>query len=244
MNYYKIIQDTTFIGVVTSRCFRKYQHKYGLLLICPESESQYVKADNGKYYRDIWMQPFVTDEILYSMADIVSITQEEYDMLSRAIENNEVISVENIIDDETIDPIEEVTIDFIKTSKIAEMNYLCNKTITNGFDVVLSDDNSYHFSLTTQDQLNLITLSSMVESGETQIPYHADGEPCKFYSVEDISAIITKATEFKTYHVSYFNSLKTYINSMETKEEIAVVIYGIEIPEEYQSEVLKSLLNK
>ena len=100
------------------------------------------------------------------------------------------------------------------------MSLNCNKTITNGFDITLSDGNSYHFSLTTQDQLNLITLATMVESGETQIPYHADGEPCKFYSATDISAIIAKATEFKTYHISYYNSLKTYINSMETIDEI------------------------
>jgi len=126
--------------------------------------------------------------------------------------------------------------------KIAEMSNTCNKVITNGFDVILSDGNSYHFSLTTQDQLNLITLSSMVANGETQIPYHADGELCRFYSAEDINTIITTATQFKTYQVSYFNALKAYVESMTDIETIGAVVYGVEIPAEHQSDVLKVLL--
>jgi predicted DNA-binding ArsR family transcriptional regulator len=43
----------------------------------------------------------------------------------------------------------------------------------------------------------------------------------------------------KTYHTTYYNSLKNYINSLQTIEEIAAITYGIEIPDEYKSEVLK-----
>ena len=123
-----------------------------------------------------------------------------------------------------------------------EIPTLENKVITNGFDVVLSDGNSYHFSLTTQDQLNLITLSSMVANGEEQIPYHADGELCRFYSAEDINIIITTATQFKTYQISYFNALKAYIESLDDMNEIGAITYGVDIPVEYQSDVLKVLL--
>ena len=82
----------------------------------------------------------------------------------------------------------------------------------------------------------------MVASGETQIPYHADGELCRFYSAEDINIIITTATQFKTYQVSYFNALKAYIESMTDIETIGAVVYGMEIPVEHQSDVLKVLL--
>lgn len=123
------------------------------------------------------------------------------------------------------------------------MSATCNKIITNGFDAILSDGENHHFSLTIQDQLNLITLSSMVAAGETIIPYHADGELCKGYSVEDITTIINTATSFKTYHVTYFNSLKVYIDSMNDINEVNNVVYGIDIPEEYQSDVLKQLLS-
>ncbi len=92
------------------------------------------------------------------------------------------------------------------------------------------------------NQLNLITLSSLAASGQTEIPYHADGELCRYYSAQDINTILNTATAFKTYHVTYFNSLKAYVESLATIEEIAIIEYGCEIPEEYQSEILKELL--
>lgn len=49
------------------------------------------------------------------------------------------------------------------------------------------------------------------------------------------------ATSFKTYHVSYFNALRAYIESIDTIENIRAITYGTPIPEEYQSEVLKVL---
>ena len=119
---------------------------------------------------------------------------------------------------------------------------MCTNLIQKGFDIKLSDGSSHHFSLTEQDQLNLITLSTMVASGETEIPYHADGEPCKFYTVNDINAILNAATAWKTYQVTYNNSLKTYINSLEKITDISAITYGIEIPVDYQSDVLKALL--
>lgn len=72
--------------------------------------------------------------------------------------------------------------------------------------------------------------------------YHADGELCKFYSAEDINIIITTATQFKTYQISYFNALKAYIESLDDMNEISAITYGIDIPAEYQSDVLKVLL--
>ena len=62
-------------------------------------------------------------------------------------------------------------LDEIKTLKIKELSTECNKTIIDGFDIVLSDNNKYHFSLTYEDQINLITLSGMVQAGEEYIPY-------------------------------------------------------------------------
>ena len=76
---------------------------------------------------------------------------------------------------------------------------------------------------------------------QSMIPYHADGEEVMFYSAEEIQEIIDTANAFKIYHTTYYNSLKNYINSLETIEEIAAIEYGVDIPEEYQSDVLKAL---
>jgi hypothetical protein len=56
--------------------------------------------------------------------------------------------------------------------------------------------------------------------------------------------IINTVTELKTYHTTYYNSLKSYIQSLDTREEIGKVSYGMNIPDEYQSEVLKDLIKK
>ena len=192
------------------------------------------------------MLPITTDLYKYESAEVIQIDEQEYNTLKTALETEDeiVIEPETPVEEEPeyVDPNDVITVDYVKSVKIAEMSNTCNKVITNGFDVILSDGNSYHFSLTTQDQLNLITLSSMIASGETQIPYHADGELCRFYSAEDINTIITTATQFKTYQVSYFNALKAYIESMTDIETIGAVTYGMEIPAEHQSDVLKVLL--
>ena len=81
----------------------------------------------------------------------------------------------------------------------------------------------------------------MVTTGETSIPYHADGELCKYYSVEDILSIVSAAKEHIAYHTTYYNSLKAYILSLKSINTVSAVTYGCEIPAKYQSEVLASL---
>lgn len=241
--YYKLINNDKLVGVATPSDFRRFQHKHNILLISDAEHVQYIQY-NGMLYHASWMASITTDKLPYESIKIIQIDKEEYDILYNAITYDKQIDVEPEEDDITdeiiiLDSIEEVTLDYLKSTKISEMNLICYKTITAGFDVVLTDGDMYHFSLTTQDQLNLISLSSMIQNGDSKIPYHADNELCKFYSAEDISTIITAATQFKTYHTSYFNALKMYINKMETKEMVAAVTYGMEIPQEYQSEVLQ-----
>lgn len=192
------------------------------------------------------MLPITSDLYDYESAEVIQIDEQEYNILKAALETEDeiVIEPETPVEEEPeyVDPNDVVTVDYVKSVKVAEMSNACNKVIINGFDVVLRDGNSYHFSLTTQDQLNLITLSSMVANGEEQIPYHADGELCRFYSADDINIIITTATQFKTYQISYFNALKAYIESLDDMNEISAITYGVDIPAEYQSDVLKVLL--
>lgn len=245
MNYYKLINGKNIVGIGLSLDFRKFQKKHGVILFCDEQFAQYIQYKDTLYHDD-WMLPVTTDLYEYESAKVIEIDEDEYNTLKTSLEIEDEILIEPETpteqEPEYVDPDTEITVEYVKGVKIAEMNNTCNQTITNGFDVMLSDGETYHFSLTTQDQLNLITLSSMVASGETQIPYHADGELCKFYSAEDINTIITMATQFKTFQVSYFNALKAYIETMDDIETISSVTYGIVIPVEHQSEVLKVLI--
>lgn len=247
MTYYKVIKDNEFIGIGTSYELRKYQTKHGILLVADDDTAQYIYI-NGILYRDNWFKVVTTDTIQYENADIVVISYEEYQQLFDAINKGEEIEINT--DDEpseneevvVIDNNEEVTLDYLKAQKVKEMSYICNQTIVNGFDITLSDGEVHHFSLTVQDQLNLITLSAMISAGEQTIPYHADGELCRNFSALDMGNVIRAATELKTFHTTYYNSLKAYIESVENKEDLLCITYGMDIPVEYQSDVLKAIL--
>lgn len=245
MNYYKLISGNTFVGVVTQSDFRVFQRKHNIVLACDEEQAQYVQLGDI-FYRANWMVPVITDRVAYETVEVIRIDKDEYDILYEAIEKGEDVVVEpeqtpSVEDTPPVDPNEEVTVEYVRTAKIAEMSVVCNKVIENGIDVMLSDGKIYHFSLTTQDQLNLITLQSMIAAGETMIPYHADGELCRYYAVEDITVVMDAATAHKTFHVTYFNSLKVYINALEDITAISAVQYGMNIPAEYQSDILKAM---
>jgi len=54
----------------------------------------------------------------------------------------------------------DMIVEFMRASKRREMNNACHATIEAGFDLTLRNE-TRHFSLTTQDQLNLMSLSTM-----------------------------------------------------------------------------------
>lgn len=135
------------------------------------------------------------------------------------------------------------TLEELKQVKRAEVNAACGQTICNGITVELSTGFE-HFSLSQTDQLNLFGLQAQITSGVTQIIYHADGQPCRFYPASDIALLIEKAMFHASYHTTYANSLRSWIDSVETAEELQEVYYGADIPEEHQSEVLKAYLEQ
>lgn len=249
MIYYELFNnEREIIGVASSYDVRMYQDKHNIIVACGDENAEYIDV-NGELYRDFWLRPVRSNEFEYTECNIIIITEEEFNALSSAIENGE--SAELIIDDNTdfdedditIDENAEMNLEYIRDMKLKEISAACQLAIVGGFDATLSDDNTYHFSLTIQDQLNMLGLSVLVESGAQQIPYHADGELCREYPVSDFLAITTVANAHKTYHVTYHNSLKNYINSLDNIADISAAYYGMEIPVEYQSDVLKEYLN-
>lgn len=138
------------------------------------------------------------------------------------------------------------TLEEIKEQKVAEMNSVQQITIQNGIDVTLLDGTVEHFSLTDRDQDDLDSLKDEVNEGREKIPWHVDDESihCKYYSNEDMRTITTAAKRFVTYHVTYFRDLRIYIRSMNSKEDVETVYYGIYVPRKYQSEVLTDFYNE
>jgi len=122
------------------------------------------------------------------------------------------------------------------SAKVAEMSMACNLMILNGIDVQLADGNTYHFSLDM-----IMKLNERAVAGNEFLPWHWDNGSCHIFSAEDIIAINTQMENYITFHTTYFNSLRDYIKSLTDIEDVMAIEYGVEIPVEYQSEVLKIL---
>ena len=73
----------------------------------------------------------------------------------------------------------------------------------------------------------------MINTSDEKIIYHADGERCKYFSKDEMKMIIDKAMNFKTYHTTYFNGLKAYINSVNDIITIGDIKYGDKLPGKY-----------
>ncbi len=242
MKYFKMINDNSFIGAIHSGQFVAQSPDKPKLFYANELTGQFVSYQ-GTLYRDYWMVAIENPLFPFEIVTITEITEEEYIAIMKAIHNNETIDIDDDEEEEPIEPIVEPeldeTIEFVRAAKIKEMSSTCRQTIEAGFDLALRGE-TYHFSLTMQDQLNLMSLSIMTQTQEL-IPYHADGQETTFYTKEEINMIIQAATELKVYNTTYYNALKTYINSLETIEEISAITYGTPIPDEYKTDVLKTL---
>ena len=136
------------------------------------------------------------------------------------------------------------TLEEVKAPKKAEISAMCEKIIHDGIDVIMPNGSVEHFSLSSNDQINMFGKQAQLTAGATQLEYHQDGHPCRYYTAEEMQIIIKDAMEHVSYHTTYCNSLNMWIAGAKTVEEVNSIYYGADIPEEYQSEVLKDYLVK
>lgn len=134
-----------------------------------------------------------------------------------------------------------LSIETYRANKKKEISQICQSTVFAGVDISISSGTE-HFSLKNEDQLNLFGKQAQLTAGIKKLEYHEDGNPCRYYSAEDMQKIINGAMEFKSYHTTYGNSVNMWIKGCAKASEIAKIEYGAPIPEEYQSEVLKDYL--
>ena len=210
MKYYKIIKNKEFIGVGTTLNLRRFQKKHQIILICDETQVQYIQLDNV-LYRANWMWPEITDSVKYEVADVIRIEKDEYDLLFKAIEANEEIAIEEEPVEVEHIVIEEPTVDFVRASKIAELKRDCNKVITDGVHVKLSDGETRHFSMSLEDQINLLTMAYLSDES--------------VYSAKDMNIIIAETNAFKNQNIAKYKRLEDRVKSLNAIEEIAAVNY-------------------
>lgn len=134
------------------------------------------------------------------------------------------------------------TLEELQAAKKREISQACENAIYSGVDVKLSDGSTEHFSLTEHDQLNLFGKQVQLAAGTTELEYHADGQPCRYYSAKDMQIITSMAMAFVSYHTTYCNAVNMWIAGCETADEIQQIYYGADVPEQYQSDVLKAYI--
>lgn len=139
------------------------------------------------------------------------------------------------------------TLEEVQAAKKAEVNVACENMIISGVNVSLADGSVEHFDLKERDQLNLFGKQIQVSAGMEAIEYHTDTNPtsnCKYYSNADMQTIINAAMWHVSYHQTYCISLKVWIDACTTTEDVSAIFYGADVPEAYQSEVLRSYLTQ
>ena len=130
----------------------------------------------------------------------------------------------------------------LQASKKQEISTACEQTIYSGVSVILADGSTEHFALTEHDQLNLFGKQVQLAAGVDQLEYHSDGQSCRYYSAADMQRIITAAMQHVSYHTTYCNAINMWIAGCESAEEVQTIYYGADVPEEYQSDVLKAYI--
>lgn len=109
----------------------------------------------------------------------------------------------------------------IISQKKSELSAECEKTIVAGVDV-----GDAHYSLTIEDQANILALTPLAQAGSS-VFYHQDGEMCREYSSQEFNEIVTAATIFKTLQTTYCNLLMRQVETMTDVDEVRAVEYGV-----------------
>lgn len=135
------------------------------------------------------------------------------------------------VEPEIPEPVEP-TLEEVKLSKTNELSNICNQQIIQGIDIEVNGEMG-HFSYDYEDQVNIKELFDL--SVQTNVPmyYHADEESCRAYSTEEIITIYATLSTNKSHHITYYNQLKMYVESLESIEDIKAVVYGQELTGEY-----------
>ena len=133
------------------------------------------------------------------------------------------------------------TLEELRADKEVEISNACNAAIVAGMDVETSQGTE-HFALQETDQINLTTAYNAVISGAANYPYHADGQLCRMFTAEEITAISTASISHKLYHTTLCNHLLTWVRRAETTEELGSITYSADnLPEDLAANMAQVL---
>ena len=138
-----------------------------------------------------------------------------------------------------------------EASLVTEPGFFCDALVINEINKSLTDKINT-FKNINKNITKMIAGSKVVTAkASTSVQVFTNSEinkalgvtnPCIYYCVEDIQKLIAAAMGFVKYNTTYCNSLNVWISKETNAQTISEMYYGMEIPEEHQSEVLKNYI--
>lgn len=222
---YKIIVNDKIIGLIRNPRFVRFLPNGHTALTDSSSAHGFIGSD-----RVIYSFTKIPGKN-YTVVSLDKITSEtEFSRLQSLLNSEHEISAD------------ESALAAARRETIKRLSNICKSKITSGFSIILSDGESYNFKLTTEDQLNLMSIEGQLNTGAETFIYHATNQPCKFFSREDMTKIIATFKRYILYHTTYFNVAKQYINSLTDIEKVNRFTYGTDVSEAIEDVVIKQIL--
>lgn len=220
---YKLIQNDQVIDVVHYPRFISFLPTGHIAITDKTSAHGIVGSDNKTIYS------FKTNA-KYPTVTIKRITSAEFERLNSLLSSGQKVNAD------------ESALAKAKRDTIKRLSSACKAKITAGFSVRLSDGKTYSFKLTTEDQLNLMSIENQLNAGAKTFIYHSTNEPCKEFSKEDMIKILDYFKRCTLYHTTYFNVAKQYINSLISIEKVYKFTYGTDVSEIVDNITIKQIL--
>ncbi|MDR1755243.1 MAG: hypothetical protein LBR74_10195 [Eubacterium sp.] len=129
----------------------------------------------------------------------------------------------------------------IRKARISDNNSECNKYITKGVKVLLSDGNQYDFTYELEDQINFEQLKRLIDSKSflnELIPLHASGQNELLHvTVDEFNFVYNKLIENKFYHLYKLYHVNEFVKELTKSEEVSQYRYEHRVPEKYADDV-------
>ena len=235
----KVLRNGEIIDALNSPVYVRYQQRNGIIIQCEENIAQGVLSSDGSTVYQIEGREQMAGESPDTVV-LAEISQDEFETIKSAldalVQENPNAPEQSAADSQVLS--------LVLEAKIKTLSNRCAAEIKNGFDILLSDGLRHRFSLSLEDQINMLSLKDALDAGEQRIAYHGVDEPYQFFTAEDIGRILEKKEYCKNYNLLYFNSLKKYVCSLSSVEDVKAVEWGSEIPEQYKTVAFKEFMGE
>ena len=112
--------------------------------------------------------------------------------------------------------------------KVQSLREECQRKIVDGIEV-----GGKHYSYDASDQANIANLVGMAKEMQVSLPYHADNESCRLFTVEELIALYTLQEFNVTYQTTYYNQAKLMVEAMTNWEDWDQFSYGSPLTGKY-----------